>query len=175
MKLSSEEKLALVLVGLGIISRLLPMPPNLTMVTGVTLLAGYGIRNVWLALLVPVAIMAIADILLPFFKPNIIWYAGVFYTYAGMAAAVLIARWLLAPLTTVRLIGATFLASLTFFVLSNLGTYFEGWYGYTWDGLVACFVAALPFWQNSLIADFVSTAVAFGVFLLLKRYALRLA
>jgi hypothetical protein len=175
MKLSSEEKLALILVVLGVLSRLLPMPPNLTIVTGITLLAGYGIRNIWLALLVPVATMALADVLLPYVKPEVTWYAGVLWTYAGMVAGVLLARWLLAPLTTIRLVATTFLASLTFFVLSNLGTWFEGWYGYTLEGLVACFVAAIPFWQTSLIADFVSSAGAFGLFLLAKRYTLRRA
>lgn len=162
MRFSNDEKLALVLMVAGAGSRLLHLPPNIAAVTGVTLLAGYALRNVWLALLVPIAAMALADIVLG-------WYPGVIATYAGMAAGVVIARGLLAHLTVPRLIATTFLASLAFFVLSNLGTWLEGWYGYTLEGLVACFVAAIPFWQNSLIADFVSTALAFGVFLLARR------
>jgi hypothetical protein len=160
--LSNEEKLALALVVAGALSRLLHLPPNIAAVTGVTLLAGYALRNMWLALLVPVAAMALADVVLG-------WYPGVLATYAGMAAGVFIARWLLAPLTVPRLIATTFLASLSFFILSNFGTWLEGWYGYTFDGLVACFIAAIPFWQNSLIADFTSTALAFGIFLLVRR------
>lgn len=162
MTLSNEEKLALGLVVAGALSRLLHLPPNIAAVTGVTLLAGYALRNIWLALLVPVAAMALADVVLG-------WYPGVLATYAGMAAGVFLARWLLAPLTVPRLIATTFLASLSFFILSNFGTWLEGWYGYTFDGLVACFIAAIPFWQNSLIADFTSTALAFGIFLLVRR------
>ena len=162
MRLSNDEKLALVLIVAGAGSRLLHLPPNIAAVTGVTLVAGHALRNVWLALLVPIAAMALADVVLG-------WYPGVLATYAGMAAGVFIARGLLAPLSAPRLIVTTLLASVAFFVLSNLGTWLEGWYGYTFEGLIACFVAAIPFWQNSLIADFVSTALAFGVFLLARR------
>lgn len=167
MKLTSEETLALVLIVLGAVSRLLHLPPNIAAVTGVTLLAGFALRNIWLALAVPIAAMVLADVVINQ------WYPGVLATYAGMAAGVLIARWLLLPkLTAPRLVGATFLASLAFFILSNFGTWLEGWYGYTLDGLVACFIAAIPFWQNSLIADFTSTALAFGLFLLVQRLVL---
>ena len=163
MTLSNDEKLALVLIVAGAASRLLHLPPNIAAVTGVTLLAGFAIRNIWLALLVPITAMALADVVLG-------WYPGVLATYAGMAAGVFLARGLLLPkLTALRLIGTTFLASLAFFILSNFGTWLEGWYGYSFDGLVACFVAAIPFWQNSLIADFTSTALAFGLFLLARR------
>jgi len=158
----NAERLAIGLVIAGAASRLLHLPPNIAAVTGVTIFAGFAIRNIWLALLVPICAMALADVALG-------WYPGVLFTYAGMAAGVFLARGLLHPLTPVRLIGTTFLASLVFFVLSNFGTWAEGWYGYTFDGLVACFVAALPFWQNSLIADFTSTALVFGIYLLARR------
>lgn len=162
MTLTNDEKLALGLIVLGAASRLLHLPPNIAAVTGVTLLAGFTLRNVWLALLVPIGAMVLADIVLG-------WYPGVLATYAGMAAGVFIARGLLPRLTVLRLVATTFLASLAFFVLSNFGTWLEGWYGYTWDGLVACYIAALPFWQNSLVADFISTALAFGLFLVGRR------
>lgn len=166
MTLNNEEKLALVLIVAGAASRLLHLPPNIAAVTGVTLLAGYAIRNIWIALLVPIAAMALADVVLG-------WYPGVIATYAGMAAGVFLARGILVPrLGVLRLVAATFLASLAFFILSNFGTWLEGWYGYTFDGLVQCFVAAIPFWQNSLIADFTSTALAFGLFLFVRRLVL---
>jgi hypothetical protein len=163
MVLRGEERLALALIVLGALSRLAHLPPNIAAVTGVTLLAGFALRNVWLALLVPVGAMALADLMLG-------WYPSVLATYAGMTIGVLLARTLLMPrLTVLRLIGTTFLASLAFFIVSNFGTWLEGWYGYSWEGLVACFVAAIPFWQHSLIADFTSTALVFGLYLIATR------
>ena len=158
----NSEKLAIVLVLVGAGSRLLHLPPNIAAVTGVTIFAGFAIRNVWLALAVPLAAMALADIVLGF-------YPDLLFTYAGMAAGVFLARGLLHPLTPVRLIGTTFLASVVFFILSNLGVFVSGYYGYTLEGFIACYVAALPFWQNSLFADFTSTALVFAIYLALTR------
>lgn len=160
----NSERLAILLVLIGAASRLLHLPPNIAAVTGVTIFAGYAIRNRWIALLVPVAAMALADVVLGL-------YPSIALTWLGMAAGVLLARALLKPLTPTRLIATTFLSSLVFFILSNFGTWLEGWYGYTLDGLVGCFIAALPFWQNSLVADFTSTALVFGLYLLAKRAA----
>ncbi len=168
MKLSADEKLALVLIVLGAASRLLHLPPNIAAVTGVTLLAGFALRNVWLALAVPIGAMALGDIVLG-------WYPAVLATYVGMATGVLIARGLLPKLTPLRLAGTVLAANATFFVVSNFGTWLEGWYGYSWEGLVACYIAAIPFWQNSLIADVISTALAFGLFLLGQRLLSRKA
>jgi hypothetical protein len=158
----NSEKLAIVLVLIGAGSRLLHLPPNVAAVTGVTIFAGFAIRNVWLALVVPIAAMALADVVLG-------WYNEAIFTYVGMVAGVFIARGLLHPLTPVRLIGTTFLASLVFFVLSNFGVFVSGYYGYSLEGLVACYVAAIPFWQNSLIADFTATALVFAIYLALTR------
>jgi hypothetical protein len=118
----NSERLAIVLVLVGAGSRLLHLPPNIAAVTGVTIFAGFAIRNVWLALLVPIAAMALADVLLG-------WYNEAVFTYVGMAAGVLIARGLLHRLTLLRLVGTTFLASFVFFVLSNLGVFVSGYYG----------------------------------------------
>lgn len=158
----NSEKLAIVLVLAGAASRLLHLPPNIAAVTGVTIFAGFAIRNIWLALAVPLATMLLADLVLGF-------YPDLLFTYAGMAAGVFVARGLLRPLTPVRLIGTTFLASLIFFVVSNFGVFAGGYYGYTLEGFITCYVAALPFWQNSLFADFTSTALVFAIYLALVR------
>ncbi len=158
----NSERLAIVLVLLGAGSRLLHLPPNIAAVTGVTIFAGFAIRNLWLALAVPLAAMALADVVLGF-------YPDLLFTYAGMAAGVLLARFLLHPLTVPRLVVTTLAASLVFFILSNLGVFVSGYYGYTVEGFVACYVAALPFWQNSLIADVTSTALVFAIYLALTR------
>ena len=162
--MTNSERLALALIVLGVLSRLVPHPPNMTAVVGVTLLGAYAIRNGWLAALVPLATMAIADLVLG-------WHTSALFTYTGMLCATLIGRWLLTKLSVVRLGGAAFLASLTFFLISNFGVYLGGYYGYGIDGFIACYVAAIPFWGNSLIGDLGSTAILFGVFVLARRHA----
>ncbi len=161
--MSKSERLALVLIVLGVLSRLVPHPPNMTAVVGVTLLGAYAIRNGWLAAIIPLATMALADIVLG-------WHGSALFTYAGMLAGTLIGRWLLTRASVVRIGGAAFLASLAFFLISNFGVWLGGYYGLTLEGLVACYVAAIPFWGNSLIGDLGSTAILFAIFLAARRY-----
>lgn len=161
--MTNSERLALVLIVLGVLSRLVPHPPNMTAVVGVSLLGAYAIRNLWLAALVPLTTMALADIVLG-------WHSSALFTYAGMLAAVLIGRWLPPKLSAWRLGGAAFLASLAFFVISNFGVWVGGYYGYGLDGLVACYLAAIPFWGNSLIGDLGSTAILFALFVFARRH-----
>lgn len=157
------EGVALLLIVVGTLTRLLPHPPNMTAVMGVTVFAAYAIRNPVLGALVPIAAMVLADFVLG-------WHGAMLWTYAAMLFAFVASRVVLARLSLGRIAGAALLASAIFFVVSNLGVFAGGYYGYGWDGLVACFVAAIPFWQNSLIGDLVSTAVIFAAFLLAGRY-----
>jgi hypothetical protein len=161
--MTNSERLALGLIVIGVLSRLIPHPPNVTVVVGVTLLGAYAIRSPWLAALVPVAVMALADIVLG-------WHSSALFTYAGMLAGAFIGRGLLERLSVVRLGGAAFLASLAFFLISNFGVYLGGYYGFGLDGLLACYAAAIPFWGSSLVGDLGSTAIVFGMFVLARRY-----
>jgi hypothetical protein len=162
--MTNSERLALFLILLGVSSRLLPHPPNLTALVGVTLLGAWTIRNGWLAALVPLATMALADLVLG-------WHGAALFTYAGMLCGTLIGRFLLLPkLGPLRLLGAALLTSLAFFLVSNFGVWLGGYYGPGLDGLIACYLAAIPFWGNSLVGDLGSTAILFGLFFLARRY-----
>ncbi|CAN7536303.1 hypothetical protein LJR016_003804 [Devosia sp. LjRoot16] len=107
--------------------------------------------------------MALADIVLG-------WHSSALFTYAGMLAGALIGRGLLRQLSVLRLGGAAIIASLAFFLISNFGVYLGGYYGLGLDGLVACYIAALPFWGLSLIGDLGSTAILFALFVLARRH-----
>ncbi len=160
--MTNSERFALGLIAIGVLSRLIPHPPNVTAVLGASLLAAYAIRNAWVAALVPVAIMALADLVLG-------WHSSALFTYAGMLAATFIGRGALVKLSVLRLGGAAFLSSFAFFLISNFGVFLGGYYGTGLDGLVATYVAAIPFWGMSLVGDLGSTAVLFGLFVLARR------
>jgi hypothetical protein len=59
--------------------------------------------------------------------------------------------------------GAALASSIIFFVLTNFGVWaFGSWYPKTWEGLVACYVAAIPFFHNTLLGDAFYVSVLFG-------------
>jgi hypothetical protein len=59
-------------------------------------------------------------------------------------------------------------ASLVFFIVTNFGVWLSGWYGYTLEGLSACYIAAIPFYRNQVLGDVFFTALLFGADYLVK-------
>jgi len=57
-----------------------------------------------------------------------------------------------------------------FFVVTNFGTWaVSGMYPMTLAGLAACYLAAIPFFQNTVVGDLFYSGVLFGGFALLER------
>jgi hypothetical protein len=62
--------------------------------------------------------------------------------------------------------------SLIFFAVTNLGVWaFSGMYPLTFDGLMACYVAALPFLQHTVVGDLLWAVALFGGAWLVKKVA----
>jgi hypothetical protein len=145
------------------LSRLIPHPPNLTSVAAMALFAGAYFEDRRLAFLVPLAALLASDLVLGF-------YGHMEVVYASFALIVCIGFWLRQRRTVLRVAGAALASSVLFFVLTNFGVWaFGSLYPHTWDGLIACYVAAIPFFRNTLIGDLLFTAVLFGGFALLER------
>jgi hypothetical protein len=70
----------------------------------------------------------------------------------------------------IRLVPLAALSSVFFFVTSNFAVWmFSGIYARDAAGLVKCYIAALPFFQNTLMGDLFWTAVLFGGLWLARR------
>jgi hypothetical protein len=83
--------------------------------------------------------------------------------YGSFALIVYLGFWLRSRRTVVPIAGAALASSVLFFVLTNFGVWaLDSWYPKTWEGLVACYVAAIPFFHNTLVGDAVYTTVFFG-------------
>jgi hypothetical protein len=66
-----------------------------------------------------------------------------------------------------RVGAAGVVASVLFFLVTNFGTWaLSGMYPHTLAGLGACYVAAIPFFQNTLAGDLFYAALLFGGFAL---------
>ncbi len=95
-----------------------------------------------------------------FFKGG--FYQGFWWTYTGFLAYPFFAFF--AKKSARRQLFLLPVASFTFFILSNFGV-FLAWYDHTWQGLLACYTLALPFYTRTLLGD---VFFVYG-FLLLKK------
>jgi hypothetical protein len=152
------------LIVVAVASRLLPHPPNFAPIAAVVLFAGAmsGRRVGWL---VPFVALLASDSVLGFYRP-----VGMLWNYLAFAACLLLGSgWLRSSRSLGRIAGAVLSSSVAFFVLSNFGMWASGYYPRTWAGLVECYVAAVPFFRNTLASDVLYTAALFGGHALLAR------
>ncbi len=64
-----------------------------------------------------------------------------------------------------RVIGASLLASVSFFLVSNFTVWAEwGMYAKTFSGLGACYIAALPFFRNALVSETTFSLLIFAYY-----------
>ena len=143
--------------------RLVPHPPNFSPIAAMALFSGAYLPRRAIAFVAPFAALLLSDLVLGF-------YAGMNFVYFSFGLTVLIG-WAVASRKSPLVIGAAAIASSTlFFVLTNFGMWlFSGFYPLTREGLVACYVAAIPFFQNTLAGDLFYTALLFGGFALAER------
>ncbi|MDR7483370.1 MAG: DUF6580 family putative transport protein [Armatimonadota bacterium] len=151
------------LIAAAAASRLLPHPPNATPIAAMALFGGAHLADRRLALLLPLAAMLASDLVLGL-------HALLPVVYGAFALIVWIGTRLAGRITPVRVAGATLAGSVLFFVVTNVGVWaLGGLYPRTAAGLVAAYVAAVPFFRNMLLGDAAYALLLFGGYALLER------
>jgi hypothetical protein len=147
---------------LAALSRLIPHPPNMASVTAVALFGGAYFSDRRLAFLIPLAALFLSDLVLGF-------YNHMEVVYSSFALIVCIGFWLQKNRSTLHIAGAALTSSVLFFLLTNFGVWaFDSLYPRTLDGLITCYVAAIPFFTKTLQGDMLYTIILFGGFTLLE-------
>lgn len=148
----------LALVGLCVVTRLLPHPPNFTPVASAALFAGFYFNRRLAALAVPVLAVLVSDAVIGGYS-----FTVMLAVYAAHLLPVLLGTRLASRLTTMRVAGSAVLASLAFFIATNLAVWNSGvLYERTAAGLLDCFTVALPFYQHTLLGNLFWSAIIFG-------------
>jgi hypothetical protein len=152
------------LIVIAAASRLVPHPPNFTPIAATALFAGATFTDKRVALLIPLVAMILSDALLGGFSFVTPWIYGSF-------AAIVCIGFLLSGVNNPLKIALGALAgAMLFFVVTNFAVWFVGdYYPKTAAGLEACFIAAVPFFRNTLLSDALYTALLFGLWCMLER------
>jgi hypothetical protein len=156
--LSTDLAIVAVLIGFNVAARLLPHAPDFTPVAASALFAANVLRVRALSVVVPLVGMILADTWLGFYDPRIM--AAVY----GMLALPACAAWLSSRLRRpVMVVPMLLSSSLSFFLVTNFAVWaFSPMYTANASGLLKCYIAALPFLQNTLCGDLFWGIVLFG-------------
>ena len=144
----------LLVVIIAVLSRFIPHPPNFTPIIAIGLFSGFYLKdNKRIALFLPLCAMIISDIFLGFYLISI-------FVYLSLGAIVLLGSRMPNKNKFITLFPITLGSSLLFFIITNFGVFLIG-YPNNLEGFFACYTAAIPFFQNSLLADVFFTGIIF--------------
>lgn len=163
--------------------RLINIAPNFSPVAGMSLFGAAYFSRKYLAFLIPFLALWCSNL----FLDNVLyaeWYDGFQwftqpFVFIGFAAIVCLGLGLLKKVTLPRVLGASILASVLFFLISNFGAWLGSpMYPQTFSGLMASYAAGLPFifdpgaehyfFLNGVFGDLFFTGMLFGTFELAK-------
>ena len=135
--------------------RLVPHPPNITPIGAMALFGGAYFATRRTAFLLPLAAMYLSDLALGFFIYDFGWFHPFMpFVYVSFVAAACLGFLIRRRLTPLMVAGAALTSSVIFFIVTNFGVWLgSSLYPKTVAGLGSCYVAAIPFFGNTLLGN----------------------
>ena len=156
--------LALALILLAAALRIAPHPWNFTPLGAMALFSGAVLRDRRLAYFFPLLALFLGDIFIGFHKLIPI-------VYASFLLNVAIGLWLRDRRTIARISLATLLGAVQFFLVTNFAVWqFLSGFPHTASGLLACYIAGIPLFWNTLAGDAFYSTLLFGGHALAERF-----
>lgn len=154
------------LVFLAVISRLVDHPVNVAPIMGLALFAGTtsllqpNKSGKLVTYTLPVVALLISDAIIGFYTWQVM--IAVYLSY-GLALG--IGFWLRDHYSLGSVIAASVVSSILFFLITNAAVWaFTPLYQQNLTGLMESYIAAIPFFRNSLLGDLLYTGVLFGAY-----------
>lgn len=128
---------------------------NFTLIGGVAYFAGSYFKNKTYSVALVLSSLLISDWFIGFHNQMLVVYgAFLLYVYFGTFVAV--------KSSQLKIFGISISASFMFYVITNFSVWYEGiLYPVTINGLFDCYVNAVPFYRNQVLADFLTTVLLF--------------
>lgn len=145
------------LVLLLALSRLIPHPPNFTPLGAMAILAGTAVKDLRWALIIPLTAMLLSDAMIGF-------HSSLLFVYGAVALMVVLSRIMLHSYSVTKLALTALIVSVVFYLVTNFGAWLShGMYPLTLNGLWQSYLAGIPFFRNTLLSNFLFTAISFYI------------
>ena len=143
-----------VIIFLVSLTRIFPHPPNFTPILALAIFGGAYFPNKIAALTLPVIAMFLSDLILGFHSQMYVVYGTiVILSFLGN---------IIKTKNIKNLVISGLAGSLFFFIITNFSVWISGsLYPLTFDGLIQCYIMAIPFFHNTLISTLLFISVLF--------------
>ncbi len=139
---------------------------NFTPVIAVALFAGAKFKDNKWAFLIPIITLFISDAVLAYLNNFSLLHETILFTYGSLMLIIALGKVLQKDkLNVPKIAGLSILSSALFFILTNFGVWaFGNMYTHDIDGLIKCYVLAIPFNKVSWMGDMVFSLALFGAY-----------
>ena len=131
--------------------------PNFAPIAAIALFGGVYLKKKW-AIILPLSAMAVSDLFIGYYSlPVMLSVYGSFALIGIIGLAIRKNKKLL------TVFGGAIGGSVLFFVITNFGVWaFTPMYAKTIEGLIQCYVLAIPFFKYTMLGDVFFVGVLFG-------------
>lgn len=160
------------LIILAAFSRIIPHMPNFSPLGAIGLFGAAYFGKKWQAFIIPIAATWISDLFInnviyAEYYPTFTWfYEGFYWQYGAYLLIVLLGVILYKKVTISTAMLGAFGSTFIFFLVSNFGCWSA--YPQTFEGLLTCYAAGIPFLKGTLFGDLFYCGILFGSFELAK-------
>ena len=154
-----------------VLARLIPHPPNFTPVVAMAIMSGVFFKNIYLSLGILLISMLLADVFIGF-------YSNIIFVYLSLLIVTFIFYKISKKINFKNLLFYSFGSSIIFFVISNFGVWALGNpavndipYEKTLEGLIQCYILAIPFFPNTLLSTVIFAYPAIYIYKSLPAWA----
>ena len=120
------------------VSRFVPHPPNFTSLIALS----FYVPAIFGRQYIPAVILsfAITDLVIGY-------HYGTFFTWGSVLLIGLISNYF--RKTLIKRLSGALVGAIIFFIVSNFGVWISGMYEYSLNGIISCYIAAIPFFAYS--------------------------
>lgn len=147
-------------------------PSNFSPIGAIALFSGaYFCNKKYLPFLITFLSIWVSDIFINriYLGHWMVSYAGFYWQYFCWMLITIMGFGLGNKVTALRVATAGLSSAVVFFIISNFGCWVAGWYPPNLAGLTACYIAAIPFFKQTLLSNLFYCAVLFGSYELLRK------
>ena len=155
-KLLNFTKISIFIFLILSLSRFVPHPPNFTSLIALSFYVPIIFGTIYIPIIV--ATFVITDFFIGFHSISL-------FTWISVIIIGIFSKFFVNKISN-KIFGL-FLSCLLFFIVSNLGVWLLGQYGYSLTGLFQCFILAIPFFGNTILSTFIYAMV---IEMLIKLY-----
>lgn len=146
------------LILIAAVSRLIPHAPNFTPLAAIALFGGANFNSRWAAFLVPLSALFLSDLLIGL-------HSNMPAVYISFILIALIGMFIRNQQNIGSVATGVISSSMIFFIITNFSVWVgNAFYPQNFAGLMDCYIAAIPFYKNSLIGDLFYSTILFSGF-----------